>query len=960
MNNYTILAINDAPDQLELMAFIMGEAGYRVLTAGSGKKGLKVARQELPDLIISDVNMPEMDGIELCRQIRADNKLCLIPILLVSATCKDTVSILEGFDAGADDYMEVPYEPMHLVAKTAQLIERKRMDTARKQTESTLHFQKTLLEAQCEASIEGILVVTPTGEIISHNRRFVEMWGISNDVLATKSDEKTLESIVEKLVDPQEFSETVSYLYQHPFIKDQAEISLKDGRIFECHTAPVIDADDTHFGRVWFFRDITKRKQTEDAIRFQAHLLDTVEQAVIAVDLDGIITYWNRFAQELYGWTAAEAVGRNIMKLMTPEISQEEAVQNMSQLSASKSWAGEFTMQNKNGTTFPAQVFNSPVNDNKGKLIGIVGISIDITKRKEAETALVDANHRAISEYARLLEKLATLGQKLGSARDLSAVFSAILEFSNASVPCSALFISLYDKEQSTRKGIYMWYNGDKIDISDLESLPVGDGHVGQAIKSGEVTIVNDYPAGKKPTYVYLGFDKDSREPRSAIIAPMKIMGNVIGAIEVQSYEIAAYAQEHATAMQMAANLAANAIENVRLLEQERINAEQLRLSQKLESVGRLAGGIAHDFNNMLTAINGYSDLTLRCLKDGDPLRANIEEIKKAGERSALLTHQLLAFSRKQVLKPKVFDINQVITEVSTMLKRLIGEDIHLITILAPKLGMVEADPGQLTQVIINLAVNARDAMMQGGELIIETNNVYLDEGYAAHHISMRPGSYIQLVVSDSGTGMTGEIQEHIFEPFYTTKEIGKGTGLGLATVYGIVKQSGGYIWAYSEIEQGSAFKIYLPRVDEEVKSPEENIAPEHAPKGTETILLVEDEEIVRNLSRQILETCGYKVIEASDGIEALSICRQPDCKIDLLLTDVVMPKMSGRQLVEHLAAMHSEIKVLYMSGYTDDAIVRQGVIQTGANFIQKPFTFNTLARKIRELLDAKNGLRNS
>jgi len=224
----------------------------------------------------------------------------------------------------------------------------------------------------------------------------------------------------------------------------------------------------------------------------------------------------------------------------------------------------------------------------------------------------------------------------------------------------------------------------------------------------------------------------------------------------------------------------------------------------------------------------------------------------------------------------------------------------------------------------------------------------------------MKPGSYVQLVVSDSGTGMTGEIQEHIFEPFYTTKEIGKGTGLGLATVYGIIKQSGGYVWVYSEIEHGTAFKIYLPRIDEEVTLFEENSEPQHAPKGTETILLVEDEEIVRNLSRQILETCGYEVKEAADGIEALAICRQTDCKIDLLLTDVVMPKMSGRQLVEHLVDLRPEIKVLYMSGYTDDAIFRQGVIQTGTNFIQKPFTFNTLAQKVRESLDAKNGVENS
>jgi two-component system cell cycle sensor histidine kinase/response regulator CckA len=290
------------------------------------------------------------------------------------------------------------------------------------------------------------------------------------------------------------------------------------------------------------------------------------------------------------------------------------------------------------------------------------------------------------------------------------------------------------------------------------------------------------------------------------------------------------------------------------------------------------------------------------------------------------------------------------------MLQRLIGEDIRLNLRLDPKLGHVEVDPGQLTQVIMNLAVNARDAMPEGGVLTIKTSNVYLNEEYAARHVPTQPGSYVMLAFRDTGMGMDDETQQHIFEPFFTTKEVGKGTGLGLATVYGIVKQSGGYIWVDSDLGKGTIFRIYLPRIDEKVLSSEENGAPERIPKGNETILLVEDEETVRNLSRQILEACGYKVIEADNGRDALSICLQQDCKIDLLITDVVMPKMSGRQLVERLARLRPEITVLYMSGYTDDAVVRQGAIETDSNFIQKPFTFNTLTDKVRELLDAKNG----
>lgn len=381
---------------------------------------------------------------------------------------------------------------------------------------------------------------------------------------------------------------------------------------------------------------------------------------------------------------------------------------------------------------------------------------------------------------------------------------------------------------------------------------------------------------------------------------------------------------------------------------------EQLRQSQKLESVGRLAGGIAHDFNNMLTAINGYSDLTLRRLKPDDPLRQNIGEIKRAGERSATLTNQLLAFSRKQMLKPEVLYFNRIIADTAMMLQRLIGENIELVTVLNPDAGPIEVDPGQLTQVIMNLAVNARDAMPQGGKLTLETDNIYLDEDYARRHVSVVPGEYVMLAVSDTGNGMDVETQAHIFEPFFTTKAVGKGTGLGLATVYGIVKQSGGNIWVYSEAGHGTTFKIYLPRVaSQQVETAESKADLDELPKGAETILLVEDEQMVRSLTCHILELCGYTVLEAQNGIEASAVCEKSECKIDMLMTDVVMPLMGGRELAERLAQTHPQLRVLFTSGYTDDAIVRHGVIETGTNFIQKPFTPNALAHKVREVLDA-------
>jgi PAS domain S-box-containing protein len=379
---------------------------------------------------------------------------------------------------------------------------------------------------------------------------------------------------------------------------------------------------------------------------------------------------------------------------------------------------------------------------------------------------------------------------------------------------------------------------------------------------------------------------------------------------------------------------------------------EQLRQSQKMEAIGRLAGGIAHDFNNLLTIISGYSDLLQENLKEGDRMRAHVDEIKKASLRAATLTRQLLAFSRSQVLAPQVLDLNSVVANVEKMLRRLIGEDVELVTVLGGDLGRIKADPGQLEQVIMNLVVNARDAMPQGGKLTIETADVELDDAYARSHMTVEPGRYVMLGVSDTGTGMDRETQAHIFEPFFTTKEKGKGTGLGLATVYGIIKQSGGYVWVYSEPGQGATFKIYLPRI--EAPAAAAAASPSLSPsQGHETILLAEDEPALRALARRVLESKGYKVLEARNGEDALIVADQNPGMVDLLLTDVVMPGMSGRELAEQLHFKNRNLKVLYMSGYTDDAIVHHGVLGSGMAFLQKPFTPEGMARRVRDVLDA-------
>ena len=388
------------------------------------------------------------------------------------------------------------------------------------------------------------------------------------------------------------------------------------------------------------------------------------------------------------------------------------------------------------------------------------------------------------------------------------------------------------------------------------------------------------------------------------------------------------------------------------ITERKKLEA-QLRQAQKMEAIGQLAGGIAHDFNNALTLIKAYSQLTLFDLKESDPLREKIEMILEATNRSADLAHRLLAFSRRQVMEMKVLDLNNLLKDLDKMLHRVIGEDIELVNVLAEDLGRVKVDPGQVEQVVLNLALNAKDAMPRGGKLTIETANVELDETYSRTHGDVIPGRYVMLAVSDTGIGMTPEIKNRLFEPFFTTKEKGKGTGLGLAMVYGIVKQSGGNIWVYSEAGMGTTFKVYLPRVDEPLEEKKKRKLSEgKLPRGGETVLAVEDNKDVRRLAAQILKRQGYRVLEAANGGEALLVCEKLKEEIHLLLTDVVMPGMSGQELAQRLSVLRPEMKILYMSGYSDDSIASYGILNEKVGFIPKPFSLEALVNRVREVLD--------
>jgi two-component system cell cycle sensor histidine kinase/response regulator CckA len=538
------------------------------------------------------------------------------------------------------------------------------------------------------------------------------------------------------------------------------------------------------------------------------------------------------------------------------------------------------------------------IHDDRGKAVRMIGAMMDITDRKRAEEALRETN-----------ETLRTL------------------------VQASPLGIAVCDAEQKLRiwnpaaERIFGW-RAHEVLGRPMPSLAPLDREDAFALLSVRVL------RGEALTGMEFRSQKRDGSPvdLSVSMAPLRdARGSISGTMAVVA---------DITGRKLAE-------------EQKEQLEEQLRQSQKMEAIGKLAGGIAHDFNNLLTAVSGYAELLHGKFEVNDPNRVYADEILRSSGRAAALTRQLLAFSRRQVLQPRVLDLNGVVRGVDGLLRRLIGENIELHTALDPNLGPIKADQGQVEQIIMNLAVNGRDAMAKGGALTIETRNVTLDDSYTTAHNRARKGPHILLAVSDTGCGMSAETQSHMFEPFFTTKEQGKGTGLGLATVYGIVKQSGGDIWVYSEVGRGSTFKVYLPRTDGAPEAPRRETTRMRPKRGSETILLAEDAEVLRRLLREILVQNGYTVLLAGNGEEALRRSREHPGPIHLLVTDMVMPQMSGRELASRLVPQRPETKVLYMSGYTEEAIATHGVLDAGTAFLEKPFSPDSLARKVREILDA-------
>jgi PAS domain S-box-containing protein len=720
-------------------------------------------------------------------------------------------------------------------------------------------------------------------------------------------------------------------------LADQAGLAIENARLYEA-----------------LKQELAERKQAEEALRESEEKYRTlVERANdgITIVQDMLLKYANPRLAEVTGYTVEELVDTPFTHYVHPD-ELPKVIDRYERRMAGEDVTPvyETAIKHRDGSRIDVE-FNAGIITYQERSADLVIIR-DITGRKRAEEAL-----RLRIEQ---LDALSRASQAVTASLELDQVLAQIVPL--ASQVSASDYSSVVLVDESGRMG----QSAENVPgVPAIKYRVRDEGLTSWIVRSHQAAVIDEIgedgsvtpdpgegaPRFANPLIVKAGV-------KSLAGVPLMVKDRLLGVLYLHSLRPGAF-HGQLPLLTAFANQVAIAIENARLheaLEQELTGRkrleEQLLQAQKMEAVGRLAGGVAHDFNNVLTAITGYADLLLMNLGDLDPWRKDVEEIKKAADRASTLTHQLLAFSRKQVLQPRVLNLNAVVANMEKMLRRLIREDIDLVAVLDPALGNVKADPGQTEQVIMNLAVNARDAMPQGGKLTIETMNVYLDEDYARQHVDVQPGPYVMLAVSDTGIGMNEETLSYIFEPFFTTKEKDEGTGLGLSTVYGIVKQSGGHIWVYSEPGQGTTFKVYLPQVEEVIELLEPSSVPTELPQGSETVLLVENADIVRGLAHRVLLQNGYTVLEARHGEEAFLICEQHEGPIHLLVTDVVMPGMSGRELAERLTTSYPETKVLYMSGHTDNAIVRHGVLEPDIAFLQKPFTPDVLARKVREVLD--------
>lgn len=691
-----------------------------------------------------------------------------------------------------------------------------------------------------------------------------------------------------------------------------------------------------------FLSDITERKEATQAFQESEDRFRSLSEATsegIAVTEHGKIIDTNEQLARMLGYELAELIGMEVMELIAPE--SRDLVNEMRQ--GKPEVAYEHVALRKDGSTFPVEIRRKSL-AYPGRIVKVTAIR-DITDRKQAEEKIRRRNreltllNQVIAASTANLKPQATLEivcRELARAFDVAQVTAAL--FDKTSMTAQIIAEHLAEGHASALNEVF----------------PLEDNAI--------VQYLDDYKAPLRasdalsdPRLVSLQEMLRRRATVSLLLVPLLVEGEVIGVLALESTQSRVYSNEELDLARGVAGQVAGVLARRRLEAERQRLEDQYHQAQKMEALGRLTAGIAHDFNNMLTAINGFAALLESELPADDPQQDMVGRILHSGRRAADLVRQLLAFSRQQVIEPRVLDLNEVILDLNKMLHRVIGEDIELKTGLASNLWPIKVDAVQIEQVIVNLVVNARDAMPEGGRLIIETANVVIDESYAAGHLGVQPGNYVLLAITDTGYGMSPEVKAHIFEPFFTTKPVGKGTGLGLATAFGIVKQNDGDIWVYSEEGIGTTFKIYLPSATELNAAPINPASSDEALTGSETVLIVEDDLAVRQVIRWALVRNGYSLLEAKDGAEALNLIANHPGPIQLLLTDVIMPGMNGKELALQIAQIRPDIKVLFMSGYTDETIVQHGVLEPNVAFLQKPFSPINLARKVRAVLDSRD-----
>jgi two-component system cell cycle sensor histidine kinase/response regulator CckA len=775
--------------------------------------------------------------------------------------------------------------------------------TERMRAEKELQWKTALLEAQVNASLDGIMVIDEDNKKIIQNRRVDELWKIPREISEDPNGRRQLDWVKNATNNPAEFLETVLHLKAHPNEMARGELELKDGTILDRYSAPVIGKDGERYGRITTFRDITERKRVEVALQKS----EARKNAIVLSALDGVVTFdqegrileFNPAAEKIFGYARADVLKQEFAGLFLPLLERDQHRRDLQEYgetgrSSILGQRTESTALRYDGSEFSIEsavvrmgIETPPI---------FTAFIRDITGRKRAEEKL----KRLGLEHELVLNSVGEGVHWIG--------IDGRIKFEN---PAGAHMLG-YEPNELVGQLAHQTMHHTRVDGTPY---PIDDCFVYATIRTGTPHRVKDEIFWRKDGTSF---------PVEYTSTPVRDENG---------------------------RLAGTVVVFIDITERKRIETRLLQ-SQKMETVGKLAGGVAHEFNSILTAIIGQSELLLQDIPPESPLVKNATEIRQAADRAAALTRQLLAYGRKQILQPEVLDLNLVLAEMESTLNHLM-RDARVRIVPAIGLRMVKIDPGQMEQVIVNIAMNAATAMPNGGELVLETSNTTLDENFVRPFPGLIAGDYVLLTISDTGTGMKEETKAHAFEPFYSIKGVGQGTGLGLATCYGILKQSGGHINVYSELGRGSTFKIYLP----EFEPPKKVIAPRAIagglPGGTETILLAEDDPALLEMSAALLRKLGYTVLTASNGIEALGLGHQRDVgHIDLLFTDVVMPHMSGNELSDRIHAIYPHTKVLFTSAYTENAIVHQGILNKGVVLLQKPFTPSALAHKIREILD--------